>query len=144
MPTPQGTQPAHPLRHWGRLPVVLLLPVLVVLAVAERSEASEPVPAAAPAPVASDRVDVILTDPLQVTQVEVVCPSGFRQRSALAGGRATIINVPPKEECRMHFLGSTRGWYGPMGGGHQYTCTIPDPPPKDVRPMDVKADCSDG
>lgn len=68
-------------------------------------------------------LSVSLADASQATGVEVVCPSGFRQRTALSGGKGSMASVP-NESCTMFFKGGPPAQYKPVRGGASYTCKI--------------------
>jgi len=80
---------------------------------------------AAPAPARSSGpgpVTVRLTDTTLATAIEVVCPSGFRNRAALSGGVGTVQNVP-QESCTLLFKGGAPLKYDGVRGGQTLTCT---------------------
>lgn len=80
--------------------------------------APTPAPASGPA-----TLTVKLADAGGANAVEVVCPSGFRQRSALSGGSGSIASVP-QEKCTMYFKGGAPAQFGPVRGGQSLNCNI--------------------
>lgn len=87
-----------------------------------KAKASTPKPAPAPSS-GPGTLSVTLADASQATAIEVVCPSGFRQRSALSGGRGSIASVP-QEKCTMYFKGGAPAQFAPVGGGRSLSCSI--------------------
>ncbi len=80
--------------------------------------------AAAPAPSSGPgTLTVTLADASQATSIEVNCPSGFRQRSALSGGRGSIASVP-QEKCVLYFKGGAPAQFAPVNGGRSLSCSI--------------------
>jgi hypothetical protein len=55
--------------------------------------------------------------------VEVTCPSGFRDRASVAGGTATVRDVPTGENCTMYPKGIP-ATAAPARGGRTINCTI--------------------
>lgn len=120
-------------------PVVTTTPTVVVEKSAKPQEDTAPPPApvptakpkpksttpkATPAPSSGPgTLTVILADASQATAVEVVCPSGFRQRSALSGGKGSIASVP-QEKCTMYFKGGAPAQFAPVSGGRSFNCSI--------------------
>lgn len=103
----------------------------------EQDTAPPPAPAPAPKPKAKTTtpkpapapsngpgtLTVVLADATQATAVEVVCPSGFRQRTALSGGKGSIASVP-QEKCTMYFKGGAPAQFAPVNGGRTFSCSI--------------------
>lgn len=87
-----------------------------------KPKATTPKPTPAPSK-GPATLTVALKDASQATSVEVVCPSGFRQRSALAGGRGSIASVP-QEDCTLYFKGGAPAQYKPVRGGQSLSCSI--------------------
>ncbi|MBN1336731.1 MAG: serine/threonine protein kinase [Deltaproteobacteria bacterium] len=88
------------------------------------SSASAPsAPKAAAAPRGPASLSVVLTDNSPATAVEVVCPSGFRQRVGLSGGRASVPGVPI-ESCTLYFKGPATAQFSPVRGGQSVSCRI--------------------
>jgi hypothetical protein len=78
------------------------------------------------APVGPGPLNLTLSDPTQATSIEVVCAtSGFRQRGAISGGRASVANVPI-DSCTMIFHGGPPAKFAPVHGGMSLTCNIVD------------------
>jgi hypothetical protein len=67
----------------------------------------------------------VIPDGVRYTGVEVKCPSGFRQRGAFSGTKATVSNVPTSEDCEVHFKGGSPAKARPIRGGKTWTCTFP-------------------
>ena len=59
------------------------------------------------------------------SSIEVICPSGFRQRAALSDGVATLAGLPA-EPCAVSFKGGPAARFSPLTAGIwrcQYTAT---------------------
>ncbi|MCP4807566.1 MAG: protein kinase [Proteobacteria bacterium] len=58
------------------------------------------------------------------TTMEVTCPSGYRKRASVTGGKASLSDVP-SESCTVLFKGAGAPVkYSPVGGGMRKTCTV--------------------
>jgi serine/threonine-protein kinase len=84
-----------------------------------------PAPAAPrPAPMAARAaLNVTFSSTPAPTSVEVTCPSGFRERGAVAGSAVSVPNVPTGESCTM-FVKGVPGTPAPVSGGRSITCAI--------------------
>lgn len=100
-------------------------PPPVAAPVAPKPKAKTPAaPKAAPAPAKGPgTLSVTLADAAAATAVEVVCPSGFRQRTALSGGKGSVPSVP-QEACTMYFKGGAPAQFAPVSGGRSLNCSI--------------------
>ena len=58
------------------------------------------------------------------TTMEVTCPSGYRKRASVTGGKASLGDVP-SESCTVLFKGAGAPVkYSPVSGGMRKTCTV--------------------
>ncbi|MCK6520487.1 protein kinase [Myxococcota bacterium] len=57
------------------------------------------------------------------TSVEVTCPSGYRQRASINGGKASFSGVP-SDSCMIYFKGGAPAQFGPVRGGQSLKCSI--------------------
>lgn len=76
-------------------------------------------------PAASGNLTVHLDTRAGFTSIEVVCPSGFRQRAALIDGIASLDSLPAAS-CVANFKGGPPARFAPLSAGTwrcQYTGT---------------------
>ena len=102
---------------------------LVPIKVDANGEAWVPLPdafvAKAKALAASGNLTVHLDTRAGFTSIEVVCPSGFRQRAALIDGLASLDSLPAAS-CVANFKGGPPARFAPLSAGTwrcQYTGT---------------------
>ena len=71
---------------------------------------------------ADGRINIVLTGVPASTSLELNCPSGFRERSALRENTAIFNNVP-NEPCTMLFKGGLASRFHPLSWGTFY-CSL--------------------
>jgi hypothetical protein len=84
------------------------------------SNPAAPAPRVASTPTGEIRVSVDSTSPF--TAVEVVCPSGVRQRGYFSNGSTRVTGIP-KESCSLNFKGGAPAKFSPVSGGASLKCT---------------------
>jgi hypothetical protein len=82
-------------------------------------------PAPAPKPVGPAPATFTIPSGVVYTGVEVTCPSGYRNRGAFAGTKATVPDVPTTEDCTAFFKGGSPASAKPVRGGKTWACEFP-------------------
>lgn len=93
----------------------------------QSSGSSGPRPQAAPVEPklgAKAPVNVTFSGTPMPMSVEINCPSGFRDKRSLAGGTASVPDVPTGESCQLHPKGAGAPTSASVRGGKSYNCTI--------------------
>ena len=68
------------------------------------------------------RLNVVVSDLPESTTLELKCPNGFRERSAIKVNTAVFYAVPD-EQCTLYFKGGVPAQYSPINTGTYY-CSI--------------------
>lgn len=58
------------------------------------------------------------------TSVEISCSSGFRARSGVSGGSASVPGVPVADDCKLYLKGGVVATPAKVKGGRSYSCTV--------------------
>ncbi len=81
-------------------------------------------PQPTPRPTGARAVTVTVAGDAPYTSVEISCPSGFRERGALAGGVAVVAGVPREADCDIRFKGAAPAQV-PLGDSDAKICDFP-------------------